>query len=241
MKTTTVLLDAGGVILDESEHEKARAQVIVETLSTLVSEYSVGLYEADIEEAVRSFCPNVYQYVFWKYLKPDMRLFDRLYAQHLNRWKERKPPLKLSSGIERQLEAISRRFKVALAGQYGEEILDLLKTHSLLDYFTQCLTQIDVRMRKPDTRYFEEIVQTLNVDSQQCIMVGDRIDNDIIPAKLLDMGTILIRVGLHRNQQPRIPFETPDLELGGVSGLAEAIRKVGERTDARACFWQPKS
>ncbi len=54
-------------------------------------------------------------------------------------------------------------------------------------------------------------------------MVGDRIDKDIIPAKLLGMKTILIRVGLHRNQQPRIPFEVPDAELNSVAGLAETV------------------
>jgi ribonucleotide monophosphatase NagD (HAD superfamily) len=60
-------------------------------------------------------------------------------------------------------------------------------------------------------------------------MVGDRIDKDVIPAKLLGMKTILIRVGLHKNQQPRIPFEVPDAELDSVIGLADAILKVAEQ------------
>jgi HAD superfamily hydrolase (TIGR01509 family) len=229
MKITTVLLDAGGVVLDEFEHEKVRAQLIVEALGTVIPGYSISLYRADVEEAVRSFCPRTYQYVFWKYLKPDRQLFHEFYTRHLNRWKERRPPLKLSSGIERELEAISQDFKVALAGQYGEEILGLLKTHSLLNHFTQCLTHNDFRTMKPDTRYYEEIVQALHVNPEQCIMVGDRIDNDIIPAKLLSMGTVLIRVGIHGNQQPRIPFEAPDVELDGVPGLAGAVQRVTKK------------
>jgi hypothetical protein len=42
------------------------------------------------------------------------------------------------------------------------------------------------------------------------------------------MKTILVRVGLHKNQMPRIPFEVPDAELNGVSGLAETILKVAQ-------------
>lgn len=229
MTISTVLLDAGGVILDESEHELVRADIIVEVLADVVPGYSVHTYYSDIEEAVKSFCPNTYQYVFWKYLKNDRDLFDRLYTQHLDNWRERRPPLKLSFGLEREVKEISRHFKIGIAGQYGNDLLDLLEEESILDYFTYRLTQNDFPITKPDLRYYEQIAQTIGVDPHQCIMVGDRIDKDIIPAKQLEMKTILIRVGLHKNQQPRIPFEVPDAELDGVSGLTKAVHKVAEQ------------
>jgi len=74
-----------------------------------------------------------------------------------------------------------------------------------------------------------QITQAIGVDPKECILVGDRIDNDIIPAKQLGMKTILVRVGLHRYQQPRIPFEIPDAELDGVTGLAAAVQEVANR------------
>ena len=57
-------------------------------------------------------------------------------------------------------------------------------------------------------------------------MAGDRIDKDIIPAKQLGMRTILVRSGIHRNQQPRIPYEVPDSELKTVSGLAAEVLRL---------------
>ena len=83
MKITTVLLDAGGVILDESEHEAVRADITVEILSAIIPGYSVSVYHSDIEEAVQSFCPSTYPYVFWKYLKEDRALFDEIYTLYL--------------------------------------------------------------------------------------------------------------------------------------------------------------
>jgi HAD superfamily hydrolase (TIGR01549 family) len=226
MKTTTILLDAGGVILDETEHEEIRAEIAVEILSAVIPGYSINEYYSDVEEAVRCFCPSVYQYVFWKAVENDRSLFDKIYASYLKEWQKRKPPLELTSGFETEVQAISRDFAVGIAGQYGVELLKLLEERSILDCFTYRLTQDDFATTKPDLRYYEQIVKACGVDPKQCIMVGDRIDKDVIPAKLLGMKTILVRVGLHKNQKPRIPFEVPDAELSGVSGLAEAVLKI---------------
>jgi len=229
MKITTALLDAGGVILDESEHEQVRAEVAVELLNTVVPEYSVHHYYSDVEEAVRCFCPSVYQYVFWKTLKQDMSLFDNLYASYLGEWRQRKPPLKLALGFETELRAICEDFKVGIAGQYGQELLRLLDEHSILECFTYRLTQDDFATTKPDLRFYESIVKRCGIDPQQCIMVGDRIDKDVIPAKLMGIKAVLIRVGLHKNQQPRIPFEVPDAELNSISGLAETVSTIADK------------
>jgi putative hydrolase of the HAD superfamily len=226
MKTTTFFLDAGGVILDETEHEEIRAEISVEILRAIIPGYSISAYYSDVEEAVRCFCPSVYQYVFWKSLRNDRSLFDKLYASYLNEWQKRKPPLELNSGFETEIREICRNFKVGIAGQYGQELLKLLEERSILDCFTYRLTQDDFSVTKPDLRFYEQIVKACGVDPKQCIMVGDRIDKDVIPAKLLGMKTILVRVGLHKNQMPRIPFEVPDAELNGVPGLAEAVLKV---------------
>ncbi|HEX7400570.1 MAG TPA: HAD family hydrolase, partial [candidate division Zixibacteria bacterium] len=217
-------MDAGGVILDESEHERVRSEIIVELLSPFIPGYSIGTYHSDIEEAVRCFCPRTYEYVFWKHLKDEKSLFSKLYESYLERWEKRKPPLKLSSGIEEELREISHDFKIGIAGQYGKELIAFLEQQSLAECFTYHLTQDDFSVTKPDPRYFEQISRAFGVAPPECIMVGDRIDNDIIPAKQLGMKTILIRVGLHRNQQPRILFEVPDIDLKAITGLAKAVK-----------------
>src|SRR5437764_1454981 len=63
----------------------------------------------------------------------------------------------------------------------------------------------------------------LGVRPVECIMVGDRVDNDVVPAKLLGMRTVLFRTGRHRAQQPRSWDEKPDVEVHDVAGLERAI------------------
>ena len=59
--------------------------------------------------------------------------------------------------------------------------------------------------------------------SAECIMVGDRLDHDIAPAKALGMATIRFRTGRYRKQKPRAPAETPDAEVTDVAELEAAI------------------
>ena len=228
VKITTVLLDAGGVILDESQHEEMRAEIAAEVLGTLIPEYSVNDYYAAVEEAVKCFCPSVYQYVFWKAVKHDPILFERLYGTFSEEWQQRRPPLKLSDKFEKELRLMCKDLQIGIAGQYGHELLELLELRSLSECFTHRMTQDQLSTTKPDLRYYQEIIKASGADPQQCVMVGDRIDKDVIPAKLMGMKTILIRVGLHKDQQARIPFEMPDLELNGVPGLAAALHKLAE-------------
>jgi len=226
MDITTVLLDAGGVILDESEHETVRAEVIVETLGGVVPGYSIEDYYGDVAEAVECFCPKTYAYVFCKHLEPDRQRFDEVYARHLAVWRERRPRLKLMAGLAEEVRALAADFALGIAGQYGREVLDLLDAHGLLDYFAHRFTQDDFALTKPDPRYYEQMAQRMGVDPRSCVMVGDRIDKDVIPARQTGMKTIRIRQGLHRNQKPRVPDEMPDAELAGVAGLAAAVRSM---------------
>ncbi len=230
MKITTVLLDAGGVILDESEDEKARVKVAVEVLSGVVPGYSAEMLYRDLEEAIEGFCSRVLACAIWKYTKPDHALYESLYEDFRSKWRSNRPPLRIMPGFREEAETIARDFRMGIAGQYGGELLELLKEESLLDLFTYRFTQDDFDITKPDPRYLGRIARACGVVPGECVMVGDRVDNDVIPAKHLGMKTILVRVGLHRKQQPRIPFEIPDVEINNIKGLADAVLEISRQT-----------
>ncbi len=230
MPVSTVLLDAGGVIVDESPQEARHAEIVSRLLSDCVPGYSQRTYWQDMEEAVASYCPSVYQFILWKHLKPDREVFERLRGRHRELYLATCPPLVPHADLEPELRVISQRFKIGIAGQYGGELLDTLGQYSLLDFFSWRLTQDDFDLTKPDPRYFEQIIGAMGIEAGECIMVGDRIDKDIIPARQLGMRTILVRMGIHKHQQPRIPAEAADLELDGIKGLADAVRRIAGTT-----------
>ncbi|HET7737663.1 MAG TPA: HAD hydrolase-like protein, partial [Tepidiformaceae bacterium] len=59
-----------------------------------------------------------------------------------------------------------------------------------------------------------------------CLMVGDRIDNDVAPARALGMRAIRFRTGRHARQEPRSWEEAPDEDVASVGELRDAIWRV---------------
>lgn len=218
-----VFLDAGGVILDESEHELARGRAITKVLQCPEPDYSLEHYRRDCEEAVSAYCPSVYRFVVWKHTKPDRAAFAALYDEHLRLFQGEAPPLRLFAGVGEQIRRLQDEARIGLAGQYGHEVADLLRAHDLDRCFSALETHEHFPVTKPDPRFYERVLALARATADRVVMVGDRIDKDVIPAKAVGMRTIRVRVGLHRNQEPRLPEEYPDVEIPGVATLAQAV------------------
>ncbi len=221
----TALLDAGGIILDETEIENYYAGLTCKILSENGVRYGLDDYWKDIDEAVITFCPKVYQFTIWKHMNGDRRNFDLLWKRFSDESAKNRPALKLNDGIGKEISELKSYFKIGIAGQYGKELLELLERERLIELFDYRVTQDGFEITKPDPRYVEGIMNKCGIKASDTIMVGDRIDKDIVPASYLGMKSVLVRLGIHIRQMPRIPEEIPDLEVVGISGLARAMIK----------------
>lgn len=63
----------------------------------------------------------------------------------------------------------------------------------------------------------------MDASASDSVMIGDRLDNDIIPAKRIGMKTIWIRWGRYSVMEPRTPDEVPDATLGDVREVLDAV------------------
>jgi ribonucleotide monophosphatase NagD (HAD superfamily) len=54
-------------------------------------------------------------------------------------------------------------------------------------------------------------------------MIGDRLDNDIRPARLLGWNTIRVAQGFARFQSPRVSWDEPDLTTGSLAEMTPAL------------------
>jgi FMN phosphatase YigB (HAD superfamily) len=59
----------------------------------------------------------------------------------------------------------------------------------------RCATSEDWAVSKPDPAFFERVTTELDVPAESIAYVGDRVDNDVIPAKAAGMTAIHIRRG----------------------------------------------
>jgi len=227
MNIKNIFLDAGGVILNEDDFEKNMALIITGTVKKYLPEYSVENYRADAEEAVYRFVPRVYDYILYKYIKNMDEFYEARKACKNVENNGLKNDFTVSEGLEDFLSDKSRYFCIGILGQYGAALRDFLENEKLLKYFAFTETQENYRITKPDPRYFEAILKTCGCDPRESVMIGDRIDKDIIPAKAAGMKTIRLRTGLHANQEPRTPDEIADFTFGRLRDITvEIIGKI---------------
>ncbi|MHA7284434.1 HAD family hydrolase [Arthrobacter sp. TMS2-4] len=77
---------------------------------------------------------------------------------------------------------------------------------------------------KPSAVFFARIVQAAQLDAREILYVGDRLDNDILPAREAGMRTAFLRRGpwgyLHAH---RPEAELADLRVGSLSELTMAF------------------
>ena len=75
-------------------------------------------------------------------------------------------------------------------------------------------------MSKPDPVIFRLALDAADCAPADAVMIGDRLDNDIRPAKVLGFATVRVLQGPGRLQQPRDPAETPDATAADLDALA---------------------
>jgi putative hydrolase of the HAD superfamily len=137
------------------------------------------------------------------------------------------PAFELRDGIGDVLAWLhGRGLRLGLAANQPHATLDVLDAHGIGQYFHHREVSGTHGFRKPDVRLFLRCCEDLGVEPEQCIMVGDRIDNDIAPAITLGMRTVLFRTGRHAAQQPRSADEVPDAEVRDVPELRRALEAL---------------
>lgn len=87
----------------------------------------------------------------------------------------------------------SRGLKVGLAGNQPAQAEVLLTSYGLpVDYIASSSSW---GFEKPDVRFFQKILEITQLEPHEVAYVGDRLDNDILPALQIGMKAIFLRRG----------------------------------------------
>jgi FMN phosphatase YigB (HAD superfamily) len=77
-------------------------------------------------------------------------------------------------------------------------------------------------VEKPDAGFFAHVVEAAGVPADEILYVGDRVDNDVIPARAAGLRAVRIRRGAHAR------VESPEgiVTIGSLSELPEVLEHV---------------
>ncbi|MGB3328756.1 MAG: HAD family hydrolase, partial [Thermomicrobiales bacterium] len=92
------------------------------------------------------------------------------------------------------MDAIQRRgLQIGIAGNQPSGVVEQLAGLDLpLDLIASSST---LGVSKPDPRFFEQIASQLHLAPNEIVYVGDRLDNDVLPALSLGMHAVFIKRG----------------------------------------------
>ena len=226
MTIRAVLFDVGGPINTEIEHERLIDADILAALAAEGIAVTPQAYAEAVAWAVEHFAPDAHTAIITRLAGGDHALAERAYRAMHDR-ADGRYPFELRDGIGDVIAWLhGRGLLLGLAANQPVQTLAVLDEHGLGRYFHHREVSGTHGYRKPDVRLFLRCCDDLGVTPGQCIMVGDRIDNDMAPARLLGMTTVLFRTGRHAAQQPRSWEEAPHAEVRDVAGLRDALERL---------------
>lgn len=126
---------------------------------------------------------------------------------------------KLYDGADLVLRTLACKYDLGIIANQLDGLADRLDAWGILNCFSHIFSSWDYQIKKPDARLFQLALEKSGYSPFETVMVGDRLDNDIFPAKALGMNTIWIRQGFGGMQKPITPAYVPDVEIANLDEL----------------------
>jgi putative hydrolase of the HAD superfamily len=167
-----------------------------------------------IVEICNLLAPAGYGEVIARRMEPELR-------------KGRTSLFKISPDAQPALEKLSRMgVEMGLIANQSEDISVILKKSGLDQLFRVIVISSSVGLSKPDHRIFQLALDRATRIAEDCVMVGDRLDTDICPAKTIGMRTIRYTNSLFALQTPTQDCEVPDFSVGRLCEVPEVIGRI---------------
>jgi putative hydrolase of the HAD superfamily len=223
MSYRAILFDVGGPIDMEFAWEIAVDGAIASACGLEGIRVDQAMIDEASEAAVAAFASDAYLHMIDALCGGDPRTVDRV-RQRVRAMTSNLDVFQLRPDIDGLLRRLRQRgLKLGIVANQPQPMRERLARAGIGDLFEHQGLSGLTGISKPDPRAFLMAAEALSVAPAVCIMVGDRIDNDVAPAKALGMAAILLRGGRHRRQKPRSPAEEPDAVVTDVLELEAAI------------------
>lgn len=133
----------------------------------------------------------------------------------------------LRENVHEVLNRLKRYYFLGILSNHSKSIFRLVRHYRVDRLFDKILISDVVGYRKPDIRFYQYAIKCFGVESYNAVMIGNRLENDIAPAKQCGCHTILFEckksVVKERNTMRTI---TPDGYASNFNKLEGAIHKI---------------
>ena len=166
-----------------------------------------------LEEArKRGFCPKKDE-IKWLFFDVGSTLVDesKVYEDRMKRIAD------LSGLTYKQI------YKIGVIANQSLGTSERLENLGVRKYLDLIIASAEEGVSKPDRRIFEIALERSSCKPENAVMIGDRIDNDIVPAKQLGMKTIWVKQGFGSLWNITDESEKADMEINNLSDVLKYL------------------
>lgn len=198
-----LFFDIGSTLVDETECVKKRCEVIIE---------SNNIDRQEFYDRVEK-CAKTDSYA--------VRAAALYYGAEIPRWYGELE--KLYPDTKMILEILSQNYKLGVIANQVAGTKDRLDNWGIGKYFDVVVASAEADCSKPDLKIFNLALEQAECKPNEAVMIGDRLDNDVVPAKQLGMKTVWVRQGFAKYQSISNETEKPDFIIDSIGDILDIL------------------
>ena len=129
----------------------------------------------------------------------------------------------LYKDTETCLKDLNGKYRIGIIANQELGTEKRLIDFGIRQYIDVIVASAEEGFAKPDKKIFEIALNKACCKAEQAVMIGDRVDNDIIPAKEIGMKTIWIKQGMGKYWKVSNEWEKADFVIDSLSELSNIL------------------
>ena len=215
-KYEIAVFDVDGTLLDTTEGVLASVKYTIDKMG----------FEPLSEDVLKTFIGPPIQDSFAKAYDLSEDILQDIATCFRNRYKDYELLKAVPyDGIYEVFDKLmERNVKLAVATYKRQDYAEAILKHFGFDKYTNILYGADHNNKLKKVDIIEKCMVDLGVtDYSNAVMIGDRIDNDIVPAKQLGMKTIWVKQGFGSLWNITDESEKADMEINNLSDILKYL------------------
>jgi HAD superfamily hydrolase (TIGR01509 family) len=183
-----VFFDIGGVMYDDSIYARSWMKALRESGASFTDEEFDAEYAAARAAQSESFRRRLTARFLGSV--DDLGTVEARAARY---WAY--PPTALYPDVVPCLEALAGRFRLGVIANQPSSVRQAMARDGLTRFFEVWGVSDDLGLQKPDPKLFSHVLHTAGVSPAATVMLGDRLDYDVRPAKAAGMHAVWVLRG----------------------------------------------
>ncbi len=205
-----IFFDIGSTLVDEEEAYRHRVREMIRGTQVTMEQY----YEKRVQFAIEGYNGDQKAIEYFGLTKTPWHSEDEV-------------PF---NDCEETLRTLfDRGYQLGVIANQAPGAKDRLDAWGLGRFFSVIASSAELGFAKPNKEIFQWALAMADCKPEHAVMVGDRLDNDIRPAKELGLITIRIRKGLAVYMNPSRKAEVPDHTADSLSEIPSLLDRIKEK------------